>query len=640
VEEVARTLRAIKEHFCGKTFRLLIVGRFKTGKSTLLNALLGSFTCQVPELEERGGPMPVDDLPCTATLTKLIYNEIPTVRAFFFNGVQQEWTFAEYVEKARLKDEQTGKDNSHLFEKIEEFEIGFPSQTLQVGVEFGDSPGHDEDPRRTEATMRALVQTDAAIIVFQSAAFAGESELKFQRDAVDINAKHLFTVVNLWNGRQADRRLITHVLDRLGKDPDSEPREHDIYFVDAQAAQRAVYSGDEALRATSGLEELETRITEFLLSDAYRIFVEATLEKAFNRAGTLKETTAESRAVLTAKVTQIKNVLDANDADLEELQSRADRFARKVQNAKQRASREARSSFERLLLRIESDLPIRVQRSKIESLQSWGGRIVGQFSSRPKDEVVRVITNFVDLELRGWATNGADKPGLQHDISIVLDDLADDLAHEAKAIENLLRNMRIRVRNLDPNFRSEEQVIGFMERAAAAGIGLVLMGPGGLVAAGGGWRALIGGSIASIGVGMIAGLAGIAITGPIGIAIAAIAAGLGSISGGAYNLEQRIKDTVIEELRPQLRRLRDTGADEYKVSEKIEEAIDKLHDELSGALDSIISEERQRLRQMRFLSETEHGKKQAMLESLNQADQQIDQAVKQLQMIRSDIEQH
>src|SRR2546429_7149687 len=96
MKETAARLEQTADRLASDTFQIIVAGRFKNGKSTLLNALLGRTTRHVPELSVGRGPMPVGDLPCTATLTSIRYAEKPSIRAWGFDGSCEEWSLEKY----------------------------------------------------------------------------------------------------------------------------------------------------------------------------------------------------------------------------------------------------------------------------------------------------------------------------------------------------------------------------------------------------------------------------------------------------------------------------------------------------------------------------------------------------------------
>ena len=204
MKETTARLELTAERLASDTFQIIVTGRFKNGKSTLLNALLGRTTCQVPELGLGRGPMPVGELPCTATLTSIRYAERPSVRAWAFDGTCEEWSLEKYQREGTVR--QSENETREFFRSIREFEMAFPAELCQSGVTLIDSPGTDDIPERTEVTRQAIGRCDAAIVVYRSDILAGEDERKFVRETLLRSGTRLFTVVNMQDGRAADER--------------------------------------------------------------------------------------------------------------------------------------------------------------------------------------------------------------------------------------------------------------------------------------------------------------------------------------------------------------------------------------------------------------------------------------------------
>src|SRR5882757_8515152 len=162
------TLRTSHDERCVKDmFKIVICGRFRNGKSTFVNALLGQATSSVDLPENELGPMPTEDgIPTTATITQVRFSEEPYVLAHRFDNTTEEWGFQRYLRDARLW--AGGRDNSRSFDDIMMFEVGYPAELLRSGVTLIDSPGMDEDPRRTETTRQILRDADAAIVGYRS----------------------------------------------------------------------------------------------------------------------------------------------------------------------------------------------------------------------------------------------------------------------------------------------------------------------------------------------------------------------------------------------------------------------------------------------------------------------------------------
>jgi hypothetical protein len=194
-----------------------------------------------------------------------------------FDGHATDWTFDKYLRESILD---VDEDNNRRFEKIREFEIGYPSRLCQAGVVMYDSPGLDENPRRMWATREAAKRCDAAIAVYRIDALMGQSEMQ---DISSIQAEgiRVFTVINMMSGRPVDDRARSYVWNKYirdhlgtgetyaGQDLTSEG----IFFVDALSALKARTSGNDAGIGQSGLSALERSLAEYLTSEREKAHV-------------------------------------------------------------------------------------------------------------------------------------------------------------------------------------------------------------------------------------------------------------------------------------------------------------------------------------------------------------------------------
>lgn len=234
-------------------FTLAVVGEFKRGKSTLINALLGQDI------------LPTDVLPTTATLNRLVYGLEKSVDIHYRDGTQERIELDQlsaYVTK--LNDESTLKAQS-----IREAVVHYPCQYCRNGVELVDTPGLQDEAAMTDVTMQVLPQVDAAVLVISALSPLSESEMAFLEQLGYGQAARVFIVVSsidrLTDPSQVDR-LITGLQRRLDKMDESirqnlHPR---LFPVSAyQALQGRLTNNGDLLRA-SRFDEFETALGRFL----------------------------------------------------------------------------------------------------------------------------------------------------------------------------------------------------------------------------------------------------------------------------------------------------------------------------------------------------------------------------------------
>jgi predicted GTPase len=248
-EEIAAALTRLHS---GR-FTLAVVGEFKRGKSTLINALLGQDI------------LPTDVLPTTATLNRLVYGLEKSVDIHYKDGSEERIPLEQlsaYVTK--LNDESTARAQS-----IREAVVHFPCQYCRNGVELVDTPGLQDEAAMTEVTMQVLPQVDAAVLVISALSPLSESEMNFLEQLGYGQAAKVFIVVSsidrLTDPSQVDR-LIAGLQRRLDKMDDSirenlHPR---LFPVSAFQALQGRMNNDGDLLRASRLDEFEAALARFL----------------------------------------------------------------------------------------------------------------------------------------------------------------------------------------------------------------------------------------------------------------------------------------------------------------------------------------------------------------------------------------
>ncbi|MDD3582379.1 MAG: dynamin family protein [Desulfobacca sp.] len=159
-------------------FHLVVLGAFKRGKSTLINALLGD---QI---------LPTAIIPLTSVVTILTYGEDLAIEVRFHNGPRRQ------ISQAELVDYITEKGNPGNRKGVQEVEITYPSEYLKDGVRIIDTPGVGSVySHNTEVAYNYLPQVDAAVFVVTVDPPLSAAEHEFLRDIRDYVHK-LFFVLN------------------------------------------------------------------------------------------------------------------------------------------------------------------------------------------------------------------------------------------------------------------------------------------------------------------------------------------------------------------------------------------------------------------------------------------------------------
>jgi len=251
-------LDALRQRLRDQRCHLAVLGQFKRGKSTLVNALLGKAV------------LPTAIVPLTSIPTFLHGGEQLSARVLFDDGKPQEQFsgpdaagLADFL--ARFVTESA---NPHNRLGVCQVEATYPAPVLAKGVALIDTPGIGSTFRHnTEATINFLPQCDAALFVVSADPPITEVELEFLRLAHRKLAR-LFFILNKVDYLEADeRQAAVAFLQRVLCEQVGLAAPPPVFCVSARQGLAARRSGDSAAWQQSGMAEIEYRIVDFLLTE-------------------------------------------------------------------------------------------------------------------------------------------------------------------------------------------------------------------------------------------------------------------------------------------------------------------------------------------------------------------------------------
>ena len=152
-EADAAMLTELKDRLASGQFHLAVLGQFKRGKSTLLNALLGQ------------NVLPTAVVPLTAIPTWIRYGHALRAQVQFTStAAPEEFATTDPLDLCRfLTKFVTESGNPHNRLGVARVEVFHPAEILKNGVVFIDTPGIGSTLRHnTETTLHFLPQCDAA----------------------------------------------------------------------------------------------------------------------------------------------------------------------------------------------------------------------------------------------------------------------------------------------------------------------------------------------------------------------------------------------------------------------------------------------------------------------------------------------
>lgn len=197
-DELDSISRRLNEH----VFSVGIMGEFKRGKSTVINALLGQ------EI------VPADIIPCSATLNYVRWDAEKHAQVNFKDGrsvtIPVE-DLSNYVTKITTESAKTAED-------VDNAVVYYPCTFCQNGVQIVDTPGLNDDERMTEISEKVIPTLDAIVMVITTDSPFSQSEADFVRNKVMTSdlGRIIFILNKIDHVRPKDRpRLIESVREKI-----------------------------------------------------------------------------------------------------------------------------------------------------------------------------------------------------------------------------------------------------------------------------------------------------------------------------------------------------------------------------------------------------------------------------------------
>jgi predicted GTPase len=316
-------------------FTLAVLGQFKRGKSSLMNAIIGR-----PLL-------PTGVLPLTSVITALRFGPRERLLVEY-----EEGRVVNEVPLSELSEYVTEKWNPGNRKGIRRAIIETPSPFLRRGLEFVDTPGVGSAiEANTAITQRFLPQCDAVIFITSVDSPLSKTETEFLAQIREHVRKVLFVVnkTDLLAGSEREE-VLQFISENLRNTMGAEVVR--VFPLSCQDGLRAKTQGDIEGYERSGLKSLEEALSVFLSTQRMSTFLVSILDRAIAVIDEeLHEMEIEARSVelpeeevqqnLAALQERLEQIRSSYEHDLSSIRERLLAFIKEC------ASREAHALLER-----------------------------------------------------------------------------------------------------------------------------------------------------------------------------------------------------------------------------------------------------------------------------------------------------
>ena len=318
MSEVAKRIARDHDRIADRFFSIAVVGEFKRGKSTFINALLGK------EI------LPADIAPTSATINRVTYGVQPAVRIRFRDHSEDRWIgiaeLADYVTKLT-------SDSAAMARTVEEATVYYPLPLCRQNVDILDTPGLADEAAMSQVTLSLIPEVDAAIFVILATAPFSQSESAFlEKLLIEYSLRGVIFVVTALDRLRTQRereqvvesvrnrireRIEQHAAARFGKGCEAylsylrrvgEPK---VFGVSGQDALTGKLEGNPGLLEESRFPELEAYLERFLTEESGLLAVKTNLERTMGFTVVLRKKVVQRLSLCgTDSSETTRNILD------------------------------------------------------------------------------------------------------------------------------------------------------------------------------------------------------------------------------------------------------------------------------------------------------------------------------------------
>jgi hypothetical protein len=297
--EAAELCQALVVQLAEDRFNLAVVGQFKRGKSSLMNAVLGR------------NLLPTGLLPLTSAITTLCYGSKERVMLH-----RKGFAWEQEVPMAQLEAYITERGNPGNEKGLIEARVELPLPFLRRGLHFIDTPGIGSARHENTATTYAfLPQMNAVIFVTSVEAPLSEAEEGFLID-IRGQVRQLFVVVNKIDvlGDTDRGEVLGYIHTRL----EQLLRTGNAHLspLSARDGLIAKLNHDERGIHRSGLAAFEQALTTFLAEAQGRTFLVSVLDHALRLIASVGPVQAKDEIELPGSVLRLRQTMEFLRASL------------------------------------------------------------------------------------------------------------------------------------------------------------------------------------------------------------------------------------------------------------------------------------------------------------------------------------
>lgn len=359
--------RDVIDKLTSDLFRLVVVGEFNHGKTTLINALIG---------EEA---LSVGVTPTTAVVHEIQYGQTPSARVVYESGEEADVAF-DQVKLFSIGNPAPTPDPG----PVRVLKVNYPAPFLNHNVCVVDTPGvNDLSLTRADITYKYIPQSDAVLFLLDAGQLVKESERAFLQDKLlgQSRDKIVFVVTkkDILEPNEVPRAMayVQEKLEKLLPSPQ-------VFAVCAQQALRGQRKG-------SGIDELLAYLSQFLQENRGAIMLDNALEDGLKSCTLIARAIDTKRRALEMSADEIARRIEVIEQDLHGQQRTIDERRAMIREHVAAIKAWVRRDIDGFVSDISEQIPAMVDDASVEDLKSHLGvfleKTFAQWAEKEAQEV-------------------------------------------------------------------------------------------------------------------------------------------------------------------------------------------------------------------------------------------------------------
>lgn len=626
-------------------FKVLVIGEFKRGKSTVINSLIGDDV------------LPKSSRPCTAVISEVTYGKEKKAMLYFKNPLPENMSTdidngaLRHIKKFqgveippieldvdRLKDyvaiPLSDKDQSESIKELPYSRVilEWPLELCRNGIEIIDSPGLNENEARTKVTEEYLNQADAILFVFTCTEFMSASEIDYIKNQIHTRGYNdIFFICNKINYIPEDERDdIFQLGNRLSKL--TSLGSNGIFYVNALGALNAKKEKDMSALNDTGIPEFEAALSEYLRNNKGRAKLMQIITPCRAFVQSLQSQHIKGyMASLDQDVAAIEKKIKDAMPKLDLAEKRKDLVEKKIAYAMDEFQKDICKLMDAQYGGIIAKIP-----KVVDDMDLDNHMTANPFKQKAKKdalekEVVSKLEKFVEKEIGNWS-----KTDLKLLIESFVVQLEKDIGEDIDIFYGNLDDFRYEVSGVE----RPKDISGF-ERVSATILGTIAGGPMyGAIGASLGFGEIAKRSAITFGASFL-GSALLAFT-PLGVAtitaavtVAVIGAGIAQLATGGRALTEKYKKQLKDSFIDYLKSNREGDCKKY--AEGVSSTVKEKFSLVSEALDNEIQIERSKINALMMDKENSEQNRKYKLSKLKELERNLTRIGESLEKMEKSI---